>query len=65
MPPLWTEPGWNVHKSEDIGIDSFQSDRAPDRTYKTQNLAGLFVRERGLFMGEANKGRFYRTVRWS
>jgi transposase len=28
--PLWTEPGWNLHKAEEIGIDSFQADRAPD-----------------------------------
>ena len=63
--PLWTEPGWNVHKPEDIGIDSFQSDRAPDRTYRTMNLAGIFVRERGLFMHEANKGRFYHDGRFA
>lgn len=34
--------------------------RAPDHSYyKTQNLAAVFVRERGLFMSPANKGRFY------
>src|SRR2546429_5304530 len=41
---------------EEIGVDSFQADRAPDKTYKTMNLAGIFIRERGLFMQEAHKG---------
>ncbi len=63
--PLWTEPGWNLHKPEEIGIDSFQADRAPDRAYKTQNLAALFVRERGLFMHPDNKGRFYHDGRFA
>ena len=31
VPPLFTEPGWNLHTPEEIGIDSFQADRAPDR----------------------------------
>jgi hypothetical protein len=62
--PLWTEPGWNLHKPEEIGIDSFQADRGPDRVYKTQNLAALFVRELGLFMRPANKGRFYHDGRF-
>jgi hypothetical protein len=62
--PLWTEPGWNLHKPEEIGIDSFQADRGPDRVYKTQNLAALFVRERGLFMRPENKGRFYHDGRF-
>jgi len=63
--PLWTEPGWNLHKPEEIGIDSFQADRAPDHAYKTQNLAALFVRERGLFMRTENKGRFYHDGRFA
>lgn len=62
--PLWTEPGWNLHKPEEIGIDSFQADRGPDRVYKTQNLAALFIRERGLFMSPENKGRFYHDGRF-
>jgi len=63
--PLWTEPGWNLHEAEEIGIDSFQADRAPDHAYKTQNLAGLFIRERGLFMNSANKGRFFHDGRFA
>jgi hypothetical protein len=63
--PLWTEPGWNLHKPQEVGIDSFQADRAPDGLYKTMNLAGIFVREEGLFMRPANKGRFYHDGRFA
>jgi len=63
--PLWTEPGWNLHKPSDIGIDSFEADRAPDHAYKTMNLAGLFVRENGRFMKPSNKGRFYHDGRFA
>jgi len=63
--PLWTEPGWNLHTPAEIGIDSFQADRAPDGVYKTMNLAGVFVREKGLFMNPANKGRFYHDGRFA
>jgi len=63
--PLWTEPGWNLHTPAEIGIDSFQADRAPDGVYKTMNLSGVFVRENGLFMNPANKGRFYHDGRFA
>ena len=63
--PLWTEPGWNLHTPAEIGIDSFQADRAPDHVYKTMNLAGVFVRENGLFMKASNKGRFYHDGRFA
>ena len=63
--PLWTEPGWNLHPAADVCIDSFEADRAPDRSYKTMNLNGLFVREEGLFMSPANKGRFYHDGRFA
>lgn len=62
--PLWTEPGWNLHTPSEIGIDSFQADRAPDGVYKTMNLGGIFVRERGVFMKPENKGRFYHDGRF-
>ncbi|HKA55994.1 MAG TPA: hypothetical protein VKJ47_20270 [Candidatus Binatia bacterium] len=63
--PLWTEPGWNLHKPTDIGIDNFQANRAPDGVYKTMNLAGIFVREEGLLMRAANKGRYYHDGRFA
>jgi hypothetical protein len=62
--PLWTEPGWNQHTADELKIDSFEADRAPGRAYQTMNLAGLFVRERGLFMFPQNKGRFYHDGRF-
>src|ERR1041385_263708 len=63
--PLWTEPGWNDHTPADMAIDSFQADRSPDGKYRTMNLAGLFIRERGLFMNPLNKGRFYHDGRFA
>ena len=62
--PLWTEPGWNQHAAEELKIDSFEADRSPGHAYKTMNLAGIFVRERGLFMRAENKGRFYHDGRF-
>ncbi|HEX6136846.1 MAG TPA: hypothetical protein VF059_04270 [Casimicrobiaceae bacterium] len=62
--PLWTEPGWNLHPAADVCIDDFEANRAPDHSYKTMNLNGLFVREQGLFMRAANKGRYYHDGRF-
>jgi hypothetical protein len=45
--PLFTEPGWNLHTPEEIGLDSFQSDRAPDHGYRTSPLAGLWTHANG------------------
>jgi hypothetical protein len=39
--PLFTEPGWNMHTGEEIGIDDFQADRSPDHRYRTTPLRGL------------------------
>jgi hypothetical protein len=41
--PLFTEPGWNLHTPEEIGLDAFQADRAPDRGYRTSPLAGIWT----------------------
>lgn len=54
VPPLFTEPGYNAHKPEEIGIDDFQANRSPDRTYVTQGLKGLWIRKRGFY----HDGRF-------
>lgn len=62
--PLWTEPGWNLHTPEEIGIDDFQANRSPDKRYRTMNLAGIFVRELGLFMRPEHQGRFYHDGRF-
>ena len=63
--PLWTEPGWNLHKPDEIGIDPFEANRAPDHVYKTQNLAAVFIHERGLNMFPQDKGRFYHDGRFA
>jgi hypothetical protein len=55
VPPLFTEPGWNLHTAEQIGIDDFQSERAPDRGYRTAPLRGLWTHTRGGFYHD---GRF-------
>ena len=55
VPPLFTEPGWNTHKASDIGIDDFQANRAPDNSYRTSPLRGLFSHmKRGFY----HDGRF-------
>jgi hypothetical protein len=55
VPPLFTEPGWNLHTPEEIGIDDFQANRSPDRRYRTTPLRGLFARMKG---GLYHDGRF-------
>ena len=53
--PLFTEPGWNMHTGAEIGIDTFQSDRSPDKRYRTTPLKGLFSHTKGGFYHD---GRF-------
>ncbi len=55
VPPLYTEPGWNRHKPEEIGIDSFQAGRSPDGHYRTTPLKGLWAHSKG---GYYHDGRF-------
>jgi hypothetical protein len=55
VPPLYTEPGWNMHTAEEIGIDDFQSSRAPDGRYRTTPLRGLWTHTQGGFYHD---GRF-------
>ena len=55
VPPLFTEPGWNMHTPEEIGIDSFQADRSPDGRYRTAPLKGLWTHSKG---GYYHDGRF-------
>ena len=55
VPPLFTEPGWNMHTAAEIGIDDFQAKRSPDERYRTTPLAGLFARQKGGFYHD---GRF-------
>lgn len=55
VPPLFTEPGWNTHPASDIGIDDFQANRSPERTYRTAPLRGLWTHSKGGFYHD---GRF-------
>jgi hypothetical protein len=55
VPPLYTEPGWNTHKAEEIGIDDFQANRSPDQSYRTAPLRGLWAHQQGGFYHD---GRF-------
>jgi hypothetical protein len=55
VPPLYTEPGFNLHSPAEIGIDSFQADRSPTRMYRTAPLAGLWAHQKGGFYHD---GRF-------
>jgi hypothetical protein len=55
VPPLYTEPGWNMHTPEEIGIDAFQAQRSPDERYRTAPLKGLWTHTKGGFYHD---GRF-------
>ena len=55
VPPLFTEPGYNMHTPEEIGIDDFQSSRSPTKMYRTSPLRGLFTHKKGGFYHD---GRF-------
>jgi hypothetical protein len=59
VPPMFTEPGWNLHTPTEIGLDDasgrFEAERSPNGMYRTSPLAGrLFKRTRGYF----HDGRF-------
>ena len=55
VPPLWTEPGHNVHPPAEVCVDDFQASRSPEKGYRTAPLAGIFFRQKGGFYHD---GRF-------
>ncbi len=55
VPPLYTEPGNNLHAPDEIGVDSFQADRSPTHMYRTAPLSGLWSHQKG---GYYHDGRF-------
>src|SRR5688500_15469328 len=59
VPPIFTEPGYNLHTAEEIGIDSFQADRGPERRYVTTPLRTLFDTQK------IHKGGFYHDGRFA
>jgi hypothetical protein len=59
VPPIFTEPGWNLHTAEEIGIDDFQAMRSPDGRYRTEPLRALWDTEK------IHKGGFYHDGRFA
>src|SRR5215472_2220516 len=55
VPPLFSEPGNNLHAPSEIGVDSFQADRSPTHMYRTSPLKGLWTHTKGGFFHD---GRF-------
>jgi len=55
VPPIFTEPGENLHPGSAIGIDNFEADRSPTHMYRTTPLAGLWTHQKGGFYHD---GRF-------
>jgi hypothetical protein len=59
VPPLYTEPGWNLHTPQEIGIDAFQANRSPDGRYRTEPLRALWETQK------IHKGGFYHDGRFA
>ena len=59
VPPLFTEPGYNLHRAEEIGIDDFQARRSPDGRYRTEPLRALWDSKK------LHKGGFYHDGRFA
>lgn len=55
VPPLYTEPGNNLHAPSEVGVDAFQADRSPTHAYRTTPLRGLWSHQKGGFYHD---GRF-------
>jgi len=53
--PTFSEPGWNLHTPQEVGVDAFQANRAPAREYRTAPLKGLWTHVKGGFYHD---GRF-------
>ncbi len=58
VPPIFTEPGNNLHKASDIGIDDFQANRGPERSYVTSVLRALADTNKIHKHGYYHDGRF-------
>jgi hypothetical protein len=56
VPPLFTEPGENLHTADELGIDDFQARRGPTNAYRTTPLKGLWTHA---------KGGYYHDVRFA
>ncbi|MEO9160981.1 MAG: hypothetical protein ABI349_01040, partial [Casimicrobiaceae bacterium] len=52
----FTEPGWNMRTTQEVGIDGFQADRAPDERYRTRSAQETM---------HARQGGYYRDGRFA
>jgi cytochrome c5 len=56
VPPVYTDAGWNMHSSAEIGLaDNLQASRSPDGKYRTTPLRGVSAHAKG---GYYHDGRF-------
>ena len=55
VPPTFTEPGWNLHDPQEVGVDDFSASRGPENKYRTSPLRGLWTHQKGGFYHD---GRF-------
>ena len=62
VPPLFTEPGYNLHTPEEMGIDAFQADRSPTHMYRTAPLAGLRAHHKVVFLPDGRFGTLMDVV---
>jgi cytochrome c peroxidase len=63
VPPLFTEPGYNLHTPKAIGIDRFQADRSPTHMYRTSPLRGLWTHTKGGFFHDGRFPTLHAVVR--
>jgi hypothetical protein len=59
VPPLFTEPGWNMRTPEEVGVDDFQASRSPNKRYRTTPLRALFD------TAKVHKGGFFHDGRFA
>ncbi len=62
VPPLFTEPGNNLHAPAEIGVDAWQADRSPTHMYRTAPLAGLWSHQKGGFYHDGRFGTMLDVV---
>ena len=55
VPPIFTEPGWNLVPSSAVGEDNFEASRSPTLMLRPTPLAGLWTHQKGGFYHD---GRF-------
>jgi hypothetical protein len=55
VPPIFTQPGWNLVPSKAVGIGNFEANRSPTHMLRTTPLAGLWSHQKDGFYHD---GRF-------